>query len=113
MHEMSVVNKIVKIAEKHARQNNARKVTRLVLQIGELSSVIPDAVRFCYPVCIEETMLAEAALDIEIIPANGACKQCREAYNVIKHEYKCPKCDSEAWDLISGRELSIKEIEIL
>ncbi|MFY9398845.1 MAG: hydrogenase maturation nickel metallochaperone HypA [Desulfomonilia bacterium] len=113
MHEMPIVRKIVKIAEQHALENDARKVTKLVLQIGELSSVIPDAVRLCYPICIEDTLLKDAALEIEVIPAVGKCKGCNEQYNLIEHEYKCPKCESIEWTICSGRELFIKEIAVI
>jgi len=113
MHEMGVVSKIVKIAERHAKQNKARKVKKLVLQIGQLSSVIPDAVRLCWPICIEDTLLAGSALEIEVMPANGVCKQCGDIYNLVEHEFKCPKCQGEKWEMRTGRELFIKEIAVV
>jgi len=113
MHEMPIVRKIVKIAERHARENGAKIVKRLVLQIGELSSVVPDAVRLCYPMCTDETILKNAVLEIEIVPAIGICQQCSGEYNLVKNEFKCPECQSEKWEISSGRELLIKEIEVV
>lgn len=113
MHETPIVFKIVGIAEHHAKINGANKVNRLVIQIGELSDVIPDAVKMCFPMCIEGTMLDGASLEIETIPAIGVCRQCSNKYNLIEHEFKCPKCQCEHWEIITGRELLIKEIEVV
>ena len=112
MHEMGIVSRIVNIAEEHAKKNNAQNVAKLVLQIGQLSAVIPDAVRMCYPIASQGTMLEKAELVIEVIPAMGVCGQCGNEYNVVENEFKCPKCQGEKWDLRSGRDLLIKEIAV-
>lgn len=112
MHEMSVVSRVVNIAERSAQQSGARKVTKLVLQIGQMSAVIPDAVRMCWPICIEETMLAGGVLEIEMVPAIGICRQCEMEYNLLDHEFKCPQCKSEKWEILKGKELFVKEIEV-
>ena len=112
MHEMGVVINIVQIAEQFARENDADKVGRLVLQIGEISSVIPHYVEACWPGAIENTMLSEAELVIEIVPGHGACQGCGKVYNLLEHDLKCPECDSDEWEVISGREVMIKEIGV-
>lgn len=107
------MHRIVSIATRHARKGGARKVTRLVLQIGQMSDVIPDALRLCYPICTEGTLMEGAALVIEPIPAIGKCGQCSCEYNLLESEFKCPKCSSEKWEMLSGRELLIKELEVM
>ncbi len=113
MHEASVMNRIVSIATRYARKGGARKVTKLVLQIGQMSDVIPDALRLVYPMCTENTMLEGVTMEIEPLPAMGKCKQCEHVYNLLEHEFKCPKCSGEQWELLSGRELLIKELEVM
>lgn len=107
------MNRIVTIATRHARKGGARKVTKLVLQIGQMSDVIPEALRLVYQMCTEGTLLEGAAFEIESIPARGRCGQCTNEYNLLEHEFKCPKCGGEKWEMLTGRELLIKELEVI
>lgn len=113
MHEASVMNRIVSIVQRHARANRAHKVKRLVLQIGELSDVIPDALRMVYGMCTEKTVLDGAVLEIETVKARGTCAECSNEYDLLQAEFKCPGCGSEKWTILTGRELVIKEIEVI
>ena len=56
MHELGITQEIIDIAS--AKADGAR-VRRLVIEIGKLSAVLPDAVRFAFEICREGTPLAE------------------------------------------------------
>ena len=112
MHEMGVVLNIIKTVEQIAEDNDAKKVGRLVLQIGELSAVIPEYVEDCFALAKENTVLSDSELVIEVIPGNGVCQSCGRIYNIIEQDGKCPRCGSRVWDCVSGRELMIKEIGV-
>ena len=70
MHEISVVMSVVDTVQKFAELNQVKCIDTLVLQIGELSSMIPKYVEACYPAAIEGTFMADTKLKIEIIPGN-------------------------------------------
>ncbi|MHC1748278.1 MAG: hydrogenase maturation nickel metallochaperone HypA [Cellulosilyticaceae bacterium] len=110
MHELSVVFEVVKTVEKFAVNNNLTKIDTVVLQIGELSSMIPKYIEACYPAAVDGTILQDTKLKIEILPGNALCKKCRRVFNVIKNNSTCPKCASETWELLGGKEFMIKEI---
>ncbi len=110
MHELGVVIEVVKTVERFAEKNGVTKIDRLVLQIGELSSMIPKYIEACYPAAVDGTTMEETKLEIEIVPGNGLCKKCNEVFNMIQHEGKCPKCASKDIELLSGKEFMIKEI---
>lgn len=110
MHELGVVIEVAKTVEKVAIENNLTEIERLVLQIGELSSMIPKYIESCYPVAVENTILENTKLDIEVIPANGMCKNCNKVFNLKENNSICPHCDSRSWELLSGKEFIIKEI---
>ena len=80
MHELGVVIEIVRIADRRAREEKASKVTRIVLQVGQLSVLVPELVEACYPAAVCDTLLSDAKLRIEMLPANAIpnCKgiQC-------------------------------------
>lgn len=110
MHELGVVIEIAKTVERIAAQQQLTKVDTIVLQIGELSPMVPQYVEACFPAAVDGTMLADTKLKIEILPANAICKECNLVFNVLKYQRQCPKCHSESWDLLSGKEFLIKEI---
>lgn len=112
MHEMGVVIEIVKIADDKAKEEHAHNVKRLVLQLGQLSTLVPELVEACYPAAVYDTLLENAELRIEVIPANGICLKCRHVFKVVENEFVCPECGSEEWDLLSGKEIIIKEIQV-
>ena len=110
MHELGVVIEVVKTVEKVALENNLTKVDSVVLQIGELSSMIPKYVESCFPVAVYNTSLKDAKLKIEVIPANGMCKICNKVFNVKENNGQCIYCNGNSWDLLSGKGFMIKEI---
>ncbi|GAB6085171.1 hydrogenase maturation nickel metallochaperone HypA/HybF [Alkaliphilus crotonatoxidans] len=110
MHELGVVIEVIKRVEQIATANNLTKIDTLVLQIGELSSIIPRYVEACYPAAVDGTLMQETKLKIEIVPGNVMCQSCHQVFNYLEHHKKCPGCESTKLDLLSGREFLIKEI---
>lgn len=110
LHELGVLFEIVKKVEDVAQKNELTKIDTLVLQIGELSSMIPRYIEACYPAVVDGTLLQETKLKIEILPGNAICKKCNSVFNLIEKNHKCPNCGNADWELLSGKEFIIKEI---
>jgi hydrogenase nickel incorporation protein HypA/HybF len=110
LHELSIVINVVKEVEKIAKENNLTKIDALVLQIGELSTIIPRFIEECYPAAVDGTSLQETKLKIEILPGNGMCQKCNTVFNLRENQNQCPQCKCEQWEILSGREFMIKEI---
>jgi hydrogenase nickel incorporation protein HypA/HybF len=110
VHELGIIIEIVKSVELFARQNAVSKIDTLVLQIGELSSIVPAYIESCYPVAVDKTFLQDTKLKIEIIPGNAMCRPCNKVFNVLSNDGVCPHCKGKDWELISGKEFMIKEL---
>lgn len=110
MHEIGVLFEIVKSVEQFAENNEVTEIHTLVLQIGELSSMVPKYLKNLYPAAVEGTILDGSELEIEILPANGYCKDCRKVFKLVINKGICPICRTKNWDLLSGKEFYIKEI---
>lgn len=110
LHELGVVFEVVKTIEKVAVKQNLTKIDTLVLQIGELSSMIPKYIEECFPAAADGTILENTKLEIEIIPGNVICKDCNNIFNVLKEGKICPNCGSNNVQLLSGKEFNIKEV---
>ena len=108
MHELAISERIVAaIAE---RLGDAR-VTRVVLEVGSLSGVVPEAVRFCFEVCAQGTSMDGAALDIVTLPARARCCSCAAELEIDDPLAVCP-CGSITLEVRGGQELRIKEVEV-
>jgi len=110
MHELGVVIQVVKSVEKVVLENNLKKVDKIVLQIGEASSMIPKYVKDCYPAAVDGTEFEDTKLEIEILLANAMCHDCEKVFSNLNKNRICPNCGSNQWELISGKEFIIKEI---
>jgi hydrogenase nickel incorporation protein HypA/HybF len=109
MHELGITQNIVAIAVEHAK---GAKVQRVSLEIGKLSAVMPDALRFCFDICCQGTVLEGANLEIIEISGLALCRQCGAAVP-LEQPFGVCSCGSTALDLICGEELKIKEMEIV
>jgi Zn finger protein HypA/HybF (possibly regulating hydrogenase expression) len=110
LHELGVLIQVIETVENFARKNAVTKIDTLVLQIGELSSMIPKYIEACYPAAVDGTLLKDTKLKIEILPGNAICKKCNKVFNLIENNNKCPKCGSRHWEILCGKEFMIKEI---
>ena len=108
MHELGITQNIITIASEHAQ---GAKVQRVLLEIGKLSAIMPEAVRFCFDVCSKGTVLEGAVLEINEIQGLARCRQC-SAEIVLDQPFGVCSCNSVELDLIRGQELKIKEIEV-
>jgi len=76
MHELSIAVNIVDLATEEAANANAKKILRLELEIGKLSGVLPDALEFAMEEAIKGSMLENAAISYNYIPAIANCPDC-------------------------------------
>ena len=110
MHEISIVRQVTKTVMDYAVENNITEISEIVLQIGELSMIVPQYVEEVYPLVVKDTMLADTKLKMEMIPGMAECNECDEIFNVVEHEGYCPNCGSFDKTVLSGRDFVIKEI---
>ena len=110
MHELSIISALVKTVEQIMQQEGLTQVETIVLQVGELSGVVPHFVEECYPAAVYRTSLEQTKLKMEVIPGIVRCQDCGAEFSGYQYNLKCPKCWSERLDALSGREFILKEI---
>lgn len=112
MHELSIALGIVKIAEDESAKANANFVKAIELEIGSMSGIEMDSLDFAWPVAVKDTVLENAKRHIDYIEAKARCLECETEFD-IEHIYdECPKCKSYFKDIIKGKELRVKALEI-
>ena len=112
MHEVGIISAMLKTIEKVMIRQKLTKVEKIVLQVGELSGVVPRYMQECFPVAVHKTPFRDTKLELEIIPGMVKCNGCGLEFNGLKHDLTCPTCGNQQ-DLLrlSGNELLIKEIQ--
>jgi hydrogenase nickel incorporation protein HypA/HybF len=112
MHEMSLAEGVLQLVEDTARRESASRVKLVVLEIGRLSSVEPEAIKFCFEAVTHGSIAQGAALEILAVPGAGWCMQCAETVPMTELYGACPKCGSHQVQPTGGTEMRVKEIEI-
>lgn len=113
MHEMSIAESLFEIVrETIENEGDDVKVEAVDLRIGKLRAVIPENLTFCFEMICRGTAVEGAVLRIEEIPVRVACRECREETEKTDPIFLCAKCGSARLDLLSGKELEIRSIEV-
>lgn len=113
MHELGVVFHIIKDLEAVAAANNVDKISKVTLQLGEVSTVIPHYLTDCWKWASAKNELVNGAeLIIEPIPAVTWCEDCEREYGTVEHGRTCPYCGGGNTYLLRGNEFMIKDIEV-
>jgi hydrogenase nickel incorporation protein HypA/HybF len=108
MHEMAITQSIVDAVVE--RVGTAR-VTRVGLQIGALSGVEADSVRFCFDVVTRDTLLEGASLQIARPVGSGRCRDCGDRFRVDDPLPVCA-CGSVDIEVTGGQQVRVTDIEM-
>jgi hydrogenase nickel incorporation protein HypA/HybF len=109
MHELAITQSVVDMV---AERTAGRPVSRVRLEVGRLSGVVPDAMEFCYELIIGGTALEGSTLVIEQTPGAAHCRSCGRDFTVDELILLC-QCGSAEVDLIAGRELRVLSVELV
>ncbi len=109
MHELSMCEAI---ARKVASRADGRTVMSVLVQIGYLRQVVPDALTFSWEMLTTATSLAGARLDVEHVPATVSCNACDAVTTLAAPILACASCGSSDVVLRSGDELVLVSLEL-
>ena len=113
MHEMSLCESVLQVMEQNAAEQGYSKVKTVWLEIGGLSGVEVEAMRFGFDV-VTRGSLADGA-KLEIIETNGRarCIECAVTVTLNRRGDPCPGCGGFDMILEQGDELRLKELEVM
>ena len=112
MHELALMDSVMSIVRSSAQQRDIRRVTKIMLVIGEFSMVVPDSLRFAFEALSQEEIFQGTELELKLIPLLCGCRLCAQEYVPRDHyDLICPYCSSDTVDILAGRELQIEYYE--
>lgn len=113
MHEMSLATAVIDLVHEQAAKARARRVTRLVLEIGALSHVDAHALRFAVDAAALGGLAEGATLEI-LEPAGTAyCLDCEGSVAISMRGAMCPRCGGAKLLVQGGDEMRLKEMEVV
>ena len=113
MHELGIVFYIIRDVKKVAEENHVERVSTVVMDIGEVSTVVPHLLTDCWRWAADkEELLKGCELKVNTIPAVTWCDDCKQEYETVKHGKTCPHCHSGNTWLLRGNEVEIREIQV-
>jgi hydrogenase nickel incorporation protein HypA/HybF len=108
VHELAITEGLVDAVTQ--RLPGAR-ITCVRLEIGALSGVVADSVRFCFDLVTEGTRLEGAALEITQAPAVCHCRVCGQDFEPDRPIALCA-CGSAEVTVLTGQDLKITSVQV-
>jgi hydrogenase nickel incorporation protein HypA/HybF len=108
MHELAITQSVVDMV---VERTAGRRVSSVQLQVGRLSGVVSDAMRFCFDVATADTPLDGATLEIDEITGRASCRRCGDEFDVDDLILLCP-CGSADVRIVAGRELLVTSVKL-
>jgi hydrogenase nickel incorporation protein HypA/HybF len=112
MHEVSLIENVIALVEQERAKQAFARVNMLRLQVGALGCAEPEALRFCFDAVASGTIAEGSRLEIEIIPGEGWCADCRGVVALDDRFGACPVCAGARVRMTSGDVLRLAEMEV-
>jgi len=110
VHEWSIVESLIREAERQAAAHGASRVRRLQVRVGALAGVEIPLLESAYATFRERSCCADAALEVEAVPARWHCARC-ERDLAPGGRLRCERCGGPA-QLASGDEIVLARLEL-
>ena len=107
---MSLAENVLQIIEQAAQEQGFGRVRTVVLEIGQLAAVEPEAMRFCFAAVMAGSIAEGAALEMVTAPGAGWCLQCAASVPLTEQPGACPRCGGFRVRVTGGAELRVKEL---
>jgi hydrogenase nickel incorporation protein HypA/HybF len=108
MHELAITEGVVEAVTERVPE---ARVTCVRLEIGPLSGVVADSVRFCFDLVAEGTNLEGATLEITEPAASCQCRACGAEFATRDQILLCG-CGSADVAILTGQDLRILSVQV-
>ncbi|WP_300669381.1 hydrogenase maturation nickel metallochaperone HypA [Desulfoluna sp.] len=116
MHELPVMNGILRVVMKHAAMNRVTKVAAIQLRVGKLSDLEEKWMQHYFDYLTQGTVADGAKLEIEWGDVVMRCAGCDREFTTEPHTEAfgiCPHCKGKGGKILSGKEYYVKNMVAL
>jgi len=112
MHEGSLTEDLFDHVIIHAREANARHVTRVKVTMGALSDATTESIQFYWDSLAPGSIAEGAALEFETAPGTAKCNTCGEEFEIAEMYADCPKCGAFPVAVTGGNGVYLSSLEV-
>lgn len=110
MHEVGIISAMLKTLERVMAEEGLTHVEKVVLEVGELSGIVPHYMEECFPAAVYKTPFEDMKMEMEIISGRIQCMDCRKEFPVDMEDLVCPYCRGRRLKPVEGTGFVVKEI---
>ena len=108
---MALAEEVLHIVQDAARRAGLQRVHALWLEIGQLASVEPEAMHFCFEAVARGSVAAGARLEIVAAAGSARCEDCQAAFALRALGDACPHCGGYRLQVTGGTQMRVRELE--
>lgn len=111
MHELGICDALLKMVDSVAKDEELQCVKKVTVEVGTLSGVIPAYLADCWTAVTDGTAYQGTRFVVETLPGTARCLDCGAEFIAELEHLRCPDCGGERLTPLTGRDLTLKEIE--
>lgn len=112
MHELSLAASLLESLEQASAQHHFTQVKRLFVEVGELSCVEREALRFALQSIAPNTLLEGAELTITSVAGELLCRHCGAQYAAAQIHTPCPACQQFGARIVAGDDTQLVAVDV-
>ena len=114
MHELGICDALLKMVDKIAKDEQLDGIKKITVEVGTLSGVVPRYLEDCWTAVVDGTAYLDTEFVVEVVVGKAKCFDCGTEFSAdINDKLICPHCGGNRLVPISGRDLTLKEIEAI
>lgn len=110
MHELGILSSLVHTVEGIVHKEGLTEVEKIVIDVGELSGIVPRYIEQCYPAAVYKTFMEKTALEMVVVPGIVKCRGCGRVASVTAEDLCCPDCGGLDLEILEGNDMVVREI---
>ena len=112
MHEIGIASEILRTCRGETARRQGARLVGVTVQVGVLSGVDTDALRFAWDVLVHDEKGPALTLEIQVVPRRNCCQDCGCEFDSGIYGAPCPDCTSGNSRLLGGDELQLVSVEV-
>lgn len=113
MHELGIVQGMLKVALDQAAEHQAKQITAFHIEMSALADESEDSLRFYFETLTPGTPAEGACVEIVRAPSLCKCLNCGNEFKIENAlDLNCPKCGSPQVRLPSQEEFRLVSIDV-
>ena len=112
MHELGICDALLKMVDKIAKDEQLEAIKKITVEVGTLSGVVPKYLEDCWVAVVDGTGYADTEFVVDVLVGKAKCLDCGKEFAAdINDQLICPHCGGKKLTPLTGRDLTLKEIE--